>query len=465
MKLVSTRDRLQSIRAVVVGVLTALSCMGPIARADNPANDVFRAMTEAAITGTVRGDDVARGTLEMLLDVPAPWNSTVLDTLERSDAIVALNRPLRPGSRTERESVDALLARIAVLQGASTRSTAAPAHADGRELLIDFTPGSPRWLHVDSDGPHELFIGSSGCTPTVAAFAASARLPATPVPGLARYSADLASVPLNGAAALRVERGDCEGDDVRLALTLEPSRQSTARAADDGGMVIGANRSPLPVNRVVVVPIGRTQSEKLALMTEPGFVYEVFAAPMTPGVDPAVIRGDPAEPKAGDDNSGWDLGARLKEFVGTGSEEHLTVLRVSDTHGDVAVLVRQQIAIAVRPNRSSDVKIVSDTSTWRRAELTAGRWDLRLQSESESLDAAMIVHDAATGSVIGANDDESDDVLSPRVHLLLDKPTVVLIRLISVEGDGTANLTIRPEGKASTESVPRTRGVPRKVST
>jgi hypothetical protein len=219
---------------------------------------------------------------------------------------------------------------------------------------------------------------------------------------------------------------------------------------------------------VVVVPLGQSRTEELALMTEAGFVYEVFAAPLTAGVDPAVARVHPVDPAAAadiDDDSGWGVGARLEEFVGTGREERLVLLRATDVQGDVAVLVRARRAIAARLDVDSEVEIADGFSTWLRIELRAGRWDLRLKGATESLDAAMLVHDAGTGALIEANDDESDEILSPRVHLILDKPTVVLIRLISVDGAGSARLAIRPDGNSSLEVAPRTKQRASELST
>jgi hypothetical protein len=336
------------------------------------------------------------------------------------------------------------------------------------EVSVDLGSEAIQWVLVAGlpEGPGELILQSASCTPDIVAFPGAASLPTQPIAGQVRLSAQLALIPYTGPIALRIKPGDCEDADLSLQLSRAPARVGFAKqTVDSGAAAAPLDRFPaLSVDQLTVIRLEHRSAQTFAVPTQSGFVYEVYAAPLTVDLDPALLRADPTN--AGNfvdanDDDGWQLGAHLGQFVGTGSTERLAVTRRNDGRGDVAVLVRREPIpeldlAAVRP---TPVPVTS--STWRRLSLSAGTWSVATTDLPQGLDPALIVYDGTTGAVLGSNDDAGEGELAARVLLQLDQPREIVIRLVSVDGEGECNIeataTVKPattRDRGTTEAPP-----------
>jgi hypothetical protein len=323
------------------------------------------------------------------------------------------------------------------------------------EVSVDLGSEAIQWVLVAGlpEGPGELMLQSASCTPDIVAFPGAASLPTQPVAGQVRLSAQLALIPYIGPIALRIKPGDCEVADLSLQLIHAPARAGFAmQSVDSGAAAAPLDRFPaLALDQLTVVPLDRRSAQTFAVPTQPGFVYEVYAAPLTADLDPALLRADPTN--AGDfvdasDDDGWQLGAHLGQFVGTGRAERLAVTRRNDGHGDVAVLVRREPIPELDPVAIGPTPVSVASSTWRRLRLSAGTWSVATTDVPQGLDPALIVYDGTTGAVLGSNDDADEGELAARVLLQLDQPREIVIRLVSMDGEGDCNIeataTVKP---------------------
>lgn len=454
----STSNRGSSSFVLAVAI-AALS--GPVVASPDEEGflDAFAAATIAA---AARGEPSALGSLSILLDMPSPWRDTVLAAVERSDLITELDKLHSAGSGRERRQIDALSQRVAALQGQEARTVAL--NVSLGEVSVDLGSEAIQWVLVAGlpNGPGELVVRTPSCTPDIVAFPSSASLPTQPVAGLVRLSAQLASIPYTGPIALRIKPGDCEDADLSLQLSHAPARVGFAmQSVDFGAAAAPLDRFPaLSPDQLTLVPLGRRSAQTFSVPTQTGFVYEVYAAPLTVDLDPALLRADPTN--AGDfvdasDDDGWQLGAHLGQFVGTGRAERLAVTRRNDGHGEVAVLVRREPIPELDPAAAGPTPVSVASSTWRRLRLSAGTWSVATTDVPQGLDPALTVYDGTTGAILGWNDDADEGDLAARVLLQLDQPREIIIRLVSVEGDGECIIEATAPVKPATT---RDRGTP-----
>ena len=417
------------------------------------------ALATATISAAVRGESSALASLSILLDMPSPWRDTVLTAVEQSDLIPRLGDLRRAGDGSERRKIDVFSQRVAALQGQETRPGAV--NVELGDVSVDLGNEAMQWVLVTGlpSDVGELVVQTPHCTPDIVAFPGSGSLPIKPVPGQVRLSAQLASIPHSGPVALRIKQGDCESPN--LSLQLSPGVARVDFELESGHpetTAEGVHHFPsLALDRLTVVQLGHRSARTFSIPTHSGFVYEVYAAPLTAKLDPALLRGDPQNPGEvidESDDDGWELGAHLGQFVGTGRAEQLAVTRINDERGDVAVLVRRAPVPELDPSTAGPTGVFTASSTWRRVSLAAGNWSITTTDVSEGLDPMLTVYDGKTGTVLGSNDDidYSRGDLAARVLLHLDQPQEVVIRLDSVAGEGQCTIevttTVKPEPAA-----------------
>jgi hypothetical protein len=452
-------------RLLLAAVVAALS--GP-ASANPDEHEFLAAFAEATIAAAVRGEPSALGSLSILLDMPAPWRDTVLGTVERSDLIAALVKlgSARPG--LERREIDALSQRIAELQGQESRAVTSSV-APGA-VAVDLGSAAVHWLLVAGlpAGPGELLVQSPHCTPDIVAFPGTESLPIQPLNGQVRLSAQLTSISYSGPMALRIKPGDCEDEDLTLQLSHAAARIDFAvQSVDSGSASAPIDRFPaIAVDQLTVIPLERRSAQTFAVPTQPGFVYEVYAAPMTMNLDPVLIRAD--SEKLGDlvdasDDNGWELGAHLTAIVGTGRLEKFAVIRnASSGQGDVALLVRREAVPTLEPSSTTTALVSGSQPTWRRMRLPAGTWSIRTGNLSRSFDPMLTVYDGISGRELETNDDAHEGDPTARVTVELNESREIVIRLDSVNGEGECTLEIAPSAKpaAARESDPHDQSPP-----
>jgi hypothetical protein len=428
-------------------------------------------LATATVSRAAAGDAFALGFLGILLDLPEPGRSTVLAAVENSDLIDTLAR-LRVERRSgDRALLDSLASRLAVLQGAATRDAAATASPG--TISVNLLHEPTQWLVASLPGgePGELVVETAGCTPDIVAFPVSLPLPARPLQGQVRLSPELVSVSASGPVALRVTAGNCEGSAVALRLSHGGPR-TVLRSSRDPALTapVGARFDPsVEPDRLTVVSLDPRVAARFSVATEPGFVYEVFAAPLTPGVDPALMRTDPDRAGAvadrnddeQRDDGSWRPRARLTPFIGSGRTERLSVQRLPGARGDVAILVHRSPIPVISLDSSDSIPLTTDTSAWRRISLPAGRWSLTTADLTPGVDSVLIVYDLATAVPLGLNDDVADGDLASQVTLDLEQPTELVIRVKSIEGQGTCTLRAIPSANPASSR----RTSPSKTST
>jgi hypothetical protein len=388
--------------------------------------------------------------------------------VERSDLIPGLDHLRATRRGDQRRTIDALGKRIATLQGSAARAAASTVTVGTVDVDLDNSP--TQWLVVDGklEGPAELYVQSADCTPNIVAFPAAARLPARPLGGQVRFSAQLNSIPASGPIALRITAGNCEEAVVslqisrtapRVALTVEPRGTSTSARP--------FNHYPsVTTDQLTVISLEQRAAQTFSIQTEPGFVYEAYAAPLATNLDPALIRADLENPGGfsdANDDDGWQLGARLNQFVGTGRLEHFAVTRTKSGRGDVGVLVRRDPVLLLNP--ATPTPVSKGTSTWRRMTLTAGTWSLRTTDLPPGLDPVLTAYDGSSGAALAMNDDGEDGDPAARVLLKLERPTDIIIRLDSLQGDGDCTVEATRVTRPAVEQHPTVRGDPPELST
>jgi hypothetical protein len=416
----------------------------------------------------------------MLLGMDPPYRPFVMDIVESSGV---LQQPIVAAAGATARDVAAyadLRVRLAAAQGGSSRADAVVVSADQTAVDLDFSKDTTQWMIVRTPdrAPRELFLETSDCTPEITAFDAAASLPAEPLPLAVRYTATSASVSVNRPLALRVRAGNCVEHGAHIRLSYHEVRRTLSAA--------GAEAIAIPADSVTAISLTNTVAQPILIRTEPGFVYDVFAAPVE-GVggfaDPKLLRTNPADPTIivdQDDDGGWGLAAHLEPFPGT-SEQRVVVARGVDSapgnsgKGDVVVWVRRspvpRYDLAVHPS----LVVAKGAPTWVTVHLDAGRWhvsavisaaesskdvdgDAETQIEvldSKSGDAVPAADDRAPGRGARRHSDADDN--SGDGDIVIGSTGDYLVRIDSKEGSDSVSLTATPirAHRKDARSVPR----------
>jgi hypothetical protein len=108
-----------------------------------------------------------------------------------------------------------------------------------------------------------------------------------------------------------------------------------------------------------------------------------------------------------------------------------------------------------RTNRLSS--LVVELADLASPQLVSRYLSVATTDVQQGLDPALIVYGGTTGEFLGSNDDADVSELAARVLLQLDQPREIVMRLVSVEGEGDCTIEATATVKLATT---RSRGTP-----
>lgn len=429
-----------SVATLVIFLAASAMASDPNERATLAAIDV---LIDSALDAAENAEPIGFEFAQMLLRLPEPWNRMVIDKLESPGGIDKLKRTRNTLNSRTRKKLDGLLATLSEIQGVPPIDSISLLEPAQETWKMDWNASAAHWLRIDKQGFRgALQFQSVDCTPDLVAFSASDNTPLARSAAQARFSNRLYALSLDTPVILRAQRGDCLGEQTQLSLTLLPGSDSSG---DDGSDNPALVTRSIAVDQFEVVPLSQRMSARLSLVTTPGWIYEVHAAPLSGDVDPLLVRADPkdlARAAVRDDDGGWGLGAKIEHIVGSAQPEQLAVLRVTPDRGHVAVLVTREPIPSITIDVPETVLLERKQSTWRRLVLPPGSWTIETRIESGSLDPFLIVKDELAGEVLAENDDATPENLAASVSIDVSEPTPIVVQLGNLNEAGSCEIIV-----------------------
>jgi hypothetical protein len=398
------------------------------------------ALTDASLAESLQGNASAFEQVSTLLALPEPWRSLVIGRIESSDFLTNLAAADMHLSPAELHAFERFKTSLGEAQGSKTWPTAQILAFHAGEFTVDFSEHDTNWVVVDgtASAASELFIRSDSCTPEVAVFPNLRQLPSRPADVAARYASDIVSLPTQARIAIRLRRNDCPTQ--KISFTTEWGEPRRRIFAEDTQTIVVA------ANQVCIVSLSPSHPRSFNVQTEGGYLYDVFAAPLSSDTDPALMhpdRSDPAKPDMVDDDGGWELGSRLSSILGTGDLEKFAVISAKDGGGEVALYMEQRPVPIYDPESHQLIEVGAKTPQWVRLHVPEGRWRVKTTHLSTGFDPALVIHGGEHLDVLGENDDVKEGDPAAEVSLTLQAPGDLFVEIMSVNHEsGTVQLSL-----------------------